>query len=116
MTGRRHRARIRANKPAPPVCEHGNLLAENEKLRSELAAAQQQLEQVAREGTDAYTRTRIEALDDARMTARGQALEASLERNKAVGELQALRDAITKVSGITGWLIRRKLEKFLTSR
>jgi len=115
VTKRRHRGSIRANKPARPIYEHGNLLAENENLRRELAAAQQQLEQVAREGTDAYTRKRIEALDDARLTARGQALEASLERNKAVGELQAFRDAIAKVSGLTGWLIRRKLAKFLTS-
>jgi hypothetical protein len=39
--------------------------------------------------------------------ARGQALEAAAARARAEAELRALKDAIGKATGLSGWLLRR---------
>src|SRR5690349_3848597 len=75
MTRRGRRQKVAAN--APSVTHRaGDLQADVEQLRRELAAAQRQLEEVAHSGADAYAKRRMEVLDEARLVARGQALEA----------------------------------------
>ncbi|MGG5823977.1 hypothetical protein [Falsiroseomonas sp. HW251] len=115
MTRRGRRQKVAAN--APSVTHRaGDLQADVEQLRRELAAAQRQLEEVAHSGADAYAKRRMEVLDEARLVARGQALEAAAARAKAEAELRALTDAIAKAPGLSGWLVRRACRKLLTSR
>ena len=94
-----------ARKPSAPG-QDSDLKAEIETLRRDLAEAQRQLDEVAKIGADAYMKRRMEALDEARLVARGQALDAATARNKAEAELRALTDAIEKAPGFSGWLLR----------
>ena len=105
---RRPNAAKRPSAPRPSAPRRDDdLQAEVERLRRELAETQLQLDEIAKKGADAYTKRRMEQLDEARLTARGQALEAAKARNKAEAELRALTDAIDKAPGVTGWLLRR---------
>lgn len=85
--------------------------AEIARLGASLAEAQAKLKQLEEQGVDAYTAQRMEALRDAAQTARGQALDASVARNKAEGDLHALRRAIRDARGPTGWLLRRAVRR-----
>lgn len=76
-------------------------------LRQALAAAEERLRQVEAEGADAYMKRRMAEMDEARLVARGQALEAAAARAKAEAERRALSDVIDKATGIEGWLMRR---------
>jgi len=77
------------------------------RLTRELADARATIKDIEDQGTDAFTARKIEALLGAAQTARGQALDASLARSKAEGELRALEKAITEARGLAGWLLRR---------
>ena len=78
-----------------------------ERLSRELEDMRARLRQIEDQGVDAFTARKIETLIEAAQIARGQALDAALERTKAQGELRALRDAIEKAPGPAGWLLRR---------
>ncbi|MDB5382790.1 MAG: hypothetical protein JWO26_2422 [Rhodospirillales bacterium] len=93
------------NKPAKarPKTDRAGI----ERLSRELDEAQAKLCQTGEQDADAFTAKKIETLIEAALTARGQALEAALERAKAQGELRELRDAIQKAPGPMGWLLRR---------
>lgn len=78
-----------------------------ERLSRELNEALAKLRAGAEEGADAFTAKKIETLIEAALTARGQAMEAALERTKAQGELRALQAGIEKARGPAGWLLRR---------
>lgn len=101
--------RPRTARPAGKSKNSGEATAssEVERLSRELAEARARLGQIEDHGVDAFTARKIEALIEAAQIARGQALDAALERTKAQGELRALRDAIEKASGPAGWLLRR---------
>lgn len=77
------------------------------RLTQELADARATIKEIEERGTDAFTARKIEALLGAAQTARGQALDASLARSKAEGELRALEKAINETRGLAGWLLRR---------
>jgi hypothetical protein len=81
--------------------------AEIARLARELANAQAKLTEFEELGTDAFMARKVETLLAAAQSARGQALDASLARSKAEGELRALEKAITEARGPTGWLLRR---------
>jgi predicted nucleic acid-binding Zn-ribbon protein len=95
----RPRARHGAENAAAPV-------AEIERLRAELAEARERLGAIEREGIDAFTRRRLAELDEARQVARGQALEAAAARSRAEAERKALADAIDRMPGLRGRLVR----------
>jgi Ni,Fe-hydrogenase III large subunit len=80
--------------------------AEVARLREELAAARAQLAAVEREGADAFTRRRLAELEEARLVARGQALDAAAARAKAEAELRSLRDSIERAPGLRGRVLR----------
>jgi len=82
-----------------------------DRLTRELAETRAALHQIEQQGLDAFTARKIEALIEAAQIARGQALDAALERTKAQAELKALRDAIGKAPGASGWLLRRALRR-----
>jgi hypothetical protein len=107
---RRRLPRTRANKPQRRRHE-AEPAAEVEQLRLDLAAAHQRLLEMEGAGADAYTQRRLADLDEARLVARGQALDAAAARAKAEAELRALRDAIGKAPGLAGWLLRRARRK-----
>lgn len=94
-----------AAKPRKGVAGTGD--AEVQRLTQELAATGAKLRQIEEQGIDAFTAKKIEALIEAAQIARGQALDAALERTKVQGELRTLRDAIDKAPGPMGWLLRR---------
>jgi hypothetical protein len=81
--------------------------AELERLRTELAEARAQLRRVEQEGADGFLAKRLADLEEGRQVARGQAVEATVARARAEAQLQALRDAIGKAPGLSGWLLRR---------
>ncbi|MBO1080977.1 hypothetical protein [Roseomonas haemaphysalidis] len=81
--------------------------AELERLRAELAEARAQLRRVEQEGADGFLAKRLADLEEGRQVARGQAVEATVARARAEAQLQALRDAIGKAPGLSGWLLRR---------
>lgn len=81
--------------------------AEIARLARELADAQSKLKEFEERGTDAYMARKVETLLAAAQSARGQALDASLARSKAEGELRVLEKAIAEARGPAGWLLRR---------
>lgn len=91
--------------------QDANLASEVERLRQELAEARDKLQQIEKEGADAYLKQRMADLDEARLVARGHALDAAAARSKAEAELRALRDAIEKAPGLSGWFMRRASRK-----
>lgn len=80
-------------------------------MARELADAQSKLKDIEEQGIDAYMARKVEALLAAAQAARGQALDASLARSKAEGELRALEKAITEARGPAGWLLRRAVRR-----
>lgn len=83
------------------------LEAELAQLRGELAAARVKVQQAEPGGADAFFARRIAELEEGQQVARGQAVEAAVARSRAEAKLQALQDAIGKVPGVYGWLLRR---------
>ena len=77
------------------------------RLRAELAEALAQLRAVEQDGADRFLARRLAELEEGRQVARGQAVEATIAKAKAEGELKMLRDAIGKAPGLSGWLLRR---------
>lgn len=98
------KSKRRAKPTAMPVDDKD---AEIARLTRDLADARATIKEIEDRGTDAYTARKIEGLLAAAQVARGQALDASLERSKAEGELRALERAITEARGPAGWLLRR---------
>ncbi|MBR0656101.1 hypothetical protein [Plastoroseomonas arctica] len=98
-----------AGKPGQPKPDAA--AATLERLSREVEETRAKLRQVEEQGLDAFTAKKIETLIEAAQIARGQALDAALERTKAQGELRALRDAIEKAPGPAGWLMRRALRR-----
>lgn len=98
-------SRRRAKRPATAsVADKDTAIA---RLTAELADVQARLREVEEQGTDAFMARKIEGLLAAAQTARGQALDASLARSKAEGELRALERVIAEARGPAGWLLRR---------
>ncbi|MBO1074984.1 hypothetical protein [Roseomonas marmotae] len=87
------------------------LEAENAQLRQELADARAMLRQIEEKGADAFLARRLAELEEGRMVARGQLVEATVARSRAEAALQALQDAIGKAPGLYGWLLRRAQER-----
>ena len=81
------------------------------KLRQDLAAARAQLKQPDRESHDARTVRRMAELEEGQLVARGQALDAIAARSRAEAELRALQDALGKMPGAYGWLLRRAVQR-----
>lgn len=115
MSGRKRHRSNRSDGAAPNISSaaRGNAEHADDKdaviarLTQELADARATIKEIEERGTDAFTARKIEALLGAAQTARGQALDASLARSKAEGELRALEKAITDARGLSGWLLRR---------
>jgi sigma54-dependent transcription regulator len=83
------------------------LEAENTQLRRELDEARAALRQVEQGGADAFLARRLAELEEGRLVARGQVVEATIARSKAEAALRSLQDAIEKAPGLSGWLLRR---------
>ncbi len=99
------RARAKPKRDAAPAAL-AVPASEVAQLRVELAEAREKLAVVTREGLDAYTARRLADLEEARLIARGQALEAAAARSRAEYELAALRSAIERTPGLRGRLLR----------
>lgn len=97
-----------AKRPARRVDKKDAQIA---RLTQELADAHAKLKEIEDHGADAFTLRKIEALLAAAQVARGQALDASLARSKAEGELRALEKAIAEARGPAGWLMRRAVRR-----
>jgi predicted nucleic acid-binding Zn-ribbon protein len=82
------------------------LEAEIARLHGELAGARERLERVEREGADAFAARRMAELDEARLVARGQALDAAADRARTEAELRALKDGIARAPGLRGRILR----------
>jgi len=87
------------------------LEAELAEARAKLARAEASLREFEQVGVEAYAARRIAALEEGQQVARGQAVEAAIAKSRAEGELKTLRDAIGKVPGMHGWLLRRAVRK-----
>lgn len=87
--------------------------AEISRLARELAEAQAKLREIEATSTESYTARKMESLLEAAQIARGQAFDASLARNQAVGRLRALERAILEARGPSGWLLRRAARRVL---
>jgi hypothetical protein len=87
------------------------LRGEIDRLRRELARAQTRIEQLERGGADPLVARRIAELEEGQKVARGLAVDAAVARSRAEAELKALRDAIEKAPGLSGWLLRRLLRR-----
>jgi hypothetical protein len=87
------------------------LRGEIDRLRRELARAQTRIEQLERGGTDPLVARRTAELEEGQRVARGLAVDAAVARSRAEAELKALRDAIEKAPGVSGWLLRRLLRR-----
>jgi multidrug resistance efflux pump len=83
------------------------LEAENAQLRRELDDARAALRQVEQGGADAFLARRLAELEEGRLVARGQVVEATVAKSKAEAALRSLQDAIEKAPGLSGWLLRR---------
>jgi signal transduction protein with GAF and PtsI domain len=90
-----------------PVARGDDKDAEIARLTQALAEAHATIKELETQGIDAFTARKIESLLAAAQVARGQALDASLARSKAEGELRTLEKAITEARGPAGWLLRR---------
>jgi hypothetical protein len=99
MSRRRPKPQPRSAKPAAAN--------DIEALRQALEALEAKLRRIEDEGADAYMKRRMAEMDEARLVARGQALEAASARAKAEAERRALSDLIDKAPGVAGWLMRR---------
>lgn len=99
MSRRRQKPPLRSQKPAAPT--------DVDALRQSLEAMEAKLRRIEAEGADAYMKRRMAEMDEARLVARGQALEAAAARAKAEAERRALSDLIDKAPGVAGWLMRR---------
>lgn len=81
------------------------------RLRQELREARATLERLALthepEAARAALSRRLAELEEARQVARGHAVEAALARSRAEADLQALRNALSRAPGLSGWLLRR---------
>jgi hypothetical protein len=85
-------------------------LARLRRERDEARALLQQLLAKDGQGGDVLAR-RLAALEEERMVARGQAVEAALGRSRAEAALKRLTDAIERAPGLQGWLLRRARAK-----
>ncbi len=99
MSRRRQKPPIRSPKSAAAT--------DVDALRQSLDAMEAKLRVIEAEGADAYMKRRMAEMDEARLVARGQALEAAAARAKAEAERKALSDLIDKAPGVAGWLMRR---------
>ncbi|SFK42262.1 hypothetical protein [Falsiroseomonas stagni] len=99
MSRRRQKPPLRSQKPAAST--------DVDSLRQSLEAMEATLRRIEAEGADAYMKRRMAEMDEARLVARGQALEAAAARAKAEAERRALSDLIDKAPGVAGWLMRR---------
>lgn len=107
----RHPRPVQAARPAAPgaLSETRGGGAELERLQRERDEARALLQSLAAsqgDGAEVLAR-RIASLEEERMVARGQAVEAVLARNRAEAALKALSDAIERAPGLQGWLLRR---------
>ncbi|CAA9237138.1 MAG: hypothetical protein AVDCRST_MAG27-1356 [uncultured Craurococcus sp.] len=108
---------IRTPRPMKPKGAKGQgrrvaqLEAELAEARAKLAKAEASLRAFEKGGVEAYAARRIAELEEGQQVARGQAVEAAVAKSRAEGELKTLRDAIAKVPGIHGWLLRRAVKK-----
>lgn len=108
---------IRTPRPMKPKGAKGQgrrvaqLEAELAEARAKLAKAEASLRTFEKGGVEAYAARRIAELEEGQQVARGQAVEAAVAKSRAEGELRTLRDAIAKVPGIHGWLLRRAVKK-----
>lgn len=108
---------IRTPRPMKPKGAKGQgrrvaqLEAELAEARAKLAKAETSLHSLEKGGVEAYAARRIAELEEGQQVARGQAVEAAVAKSRAEGELRTLRDAIGKVPGIHGWLLRRAVKK-----
>lgn len=92
----------------PPIRSPKSVAATDvDALRQSLDAMEAKLRVIEAEGADAYMKRRMAEMDEARLVARGQALEAAAARAKAEAERKALSDLIDKAPGVAGWLMRR---------
>ncbi|MCK8787441.1 hypothetical protein M0638_24020 [Roseomonas sp. NAR14] len=107
---RRRTGRAAGQGAARPTGPESNDLAQ---LRRELDEARTRLRAIEQQGIAKVTADRLAALDEGQKVARGQALDAVLARNQAEAELRALRDAIAKAPGVSGWLIRRAARRLV---
>lgn len=107
-------------RPPPPAKPKGakgqarrvaQLEAELAETRARLAKAEASLQEFEKGGVDAYAARRIAVLEEGQQVARGKAVEAAVAKSRAEAELKALRDAIGKVPGFHGWLLRRAVRK-----
>ncbi|SDB73273.1 hypothetical protein [Belnapia rosea] len=107
----------RPPRPAKPKGARGQgrrlvqLEAELAETRAKLARAEASLQEFEKGGVEAYAARRIAVLEEGQQVARGQAVEAAIAKSRAEGELKALRDAIGKVPGFHGWLLRKAVKK-----
>lgn len=99
--------RRRPPKPARPSRHRSDPKAEIVQLRRELEEARARLREIEQGGPDSFLARRLAELEEGRQVARGQAVEATVARSRAEAELRALRDAIGKVPGVWGWMLRR---------
>ncbi|WP_203073754.1 hypothetical protein [Falsiroseomonas ponticola] len=99
MSRRRQKPPIRSPKPAAT--------ADVDALCQAIESLEAKLRRIEAEGADAYMKRRMAEMDEARLVARGQALEAAAARAKAEAERKALSDLIDKAPGVAGWLMRR---------
>ncbi|ONG51652.1 hypothetical protein BKE38_15740 [Pseudoroseomonas deserti] len=88
---------------------------ELDRLRRERDEARALLQDLLKKEGDggAVLARRLAALEEERMVARGQAVEAALARGRAEAALKALSDAIDRAPGIEGWLLRRAKRKVI---
>ena len=111
----RRTTKPRAKSAENPVLEQpradGQAETEIVRLRQELREARATLERLALarepEAARAALSRRLAELEEARQVARGHAVEAALARSRAEADLQALRNAISRAPGLSGWLLRR---------
>jgi hypothetical protein len=99
----------RPPRPGAPKADRNfaALRAEVERLQQELAATRAALQRAESGGADPLIARRIAELEEGQKVARGIAVEAALAKSRAEAELRALQNAIGKVRGFEGWLLRR---------
>ncbi|WP_144404392.1 hypothetical protein [Belnapia sp. F-4-1] len=107
----------RPSRPVKPKGAKGQgrrvaqLETELAETKAKLARAEASLGEFEKGGVEAYAARRIAALEEGQQVARGQAVEAAVAKARAEGELRTLKDAIGKVPGVHGWLLRRAVRK-----
>ncbi|WP_160000765.1 hypothetical protein [Roseomonas sp. 18066] len=113
----RNMPKPRSPRPAPRPAEAPRAGGEElDRLRRERDDARALLQDLmAKDGAGgAAVARRLAALEEERMVARGQAVEAALARGRAEAALKALSDAIDRAPGIQGWLLRRARRKVIS--